>query len=412
MSGKCDIGQFAAGLGLASAMTLGLLGASPAASQEVKIGVLFDVSGPVAGFVPPILDAVNLAVEEVNANGGILKGQTLKVVVRDTHGTTEGAIEAANKLVKDDKVAAIVGALMSSTTIAAAREVAIPNRIVLISPSATTPQLTTLDDDGFVFRTIQSDAYQGWMLGQLVYQKGLRAVALTYVDNDYGRGIADTFRASFENLGGTVTYALAHEPGKSSYLTQLRTLTAGKPQALVIVAFAASSGITIIKEALERGLFKQFIGTDALRDILLIQQFGADKLKGIFFTAPVPAPGTAALDRFSERYAATYNTSAEKPYVTNAYDATMLLALAIERAGSVDRTKIRDALRMVAVAPGEPMEPGDWAKAKAAIDAGQDINYFGASGPLEFDDAGDIAGVIGEFVIENGTFKEVGLVTP
>lgn len=395
-----------------AALAIGLCLAQPADAEDVKVGILFDVTGPVADFVPPILNAVNLAVDEVNANGGILKGQKLQLIVRDTKGTTQGAIDAANKLVDDDNVAAIVGALMSSTTMAAAHAVTIPKSILLISPSATTPLMTTLEDKDFVFRTIQSDAYQGWMLGNLVYQKGFRSVAVTYVNNDYGIGIIDTFRASFENRGGTITNAQAHEPGKSSYLPELKALAVGNPEALVVVAFAASSGITIIKESLERGLFKQFIGTDALRDDLLITQFGEEKLKGIFFTAPVPAPGTLALNRFAENYSAAYKTSADQLFITNAYDAVMLVALAIEQAGSTDRTKIRDALRKVCCGPGEVIQPGEWAKAKAAIDAGRGINYEGASGPLTFDDAGDVAGVVGQFVIENGKYKEVGLVTP
>jgi branched-chain amino acid transport system substrate-binding protein len=412
MSARYIFRRFAGCLACISTLALGLVLAESAAAEDVKIGVLFDVTGPIASRVPPRLDAVKLAVDEVNANGGILKGQKLQAILADTQGTADGAVAGAAKLANDDNVAAIVGALMSSSTLAAAHGVTIPKGVLLISPSSTTPLITTLEDNDFVFRTIQSDAYQGWMLGKLAYEQGFRTVALTYVNNDYGSGIADTFRASFENLGGTISYAQAHEPNKSSCLPELKALAVGNPEALVLIAFAANSGVTIIKEALANGYFKQFIGTDSLRDQLLIQQVGADKLKGIFFTSPVPVPDTSALAKFEKNYSAAYKTTEGKSLIANTYDAMMLVALAIEQAGSTDRTKVRDALRNVCCAPGEVIEPGEWAKAKAEIAAGKKINYEGASGRLEFDENGDVIGTTGHFIIASGVYKEVGLVTP
>ena len=399
-------------LACAGTLALGPFLAEPAAAEDVKIGILFGASGPVASLVPALLDAVNLAVDEVNANGGILKGRKLRIIVAGTPGTTHGSIKGATKLVKVDNVAAIVGGLTSVTLMSAAHDVTIPAGVLLISPTSTATLVTTLEDNDFVFRTIPSDAYQGWMLGKLAYEQGFRSVALTYVNTDYGTGLADTFRASFENLGGTITYAQAHEPNKSSYLPELTALAAGNPEALVLIAYATNSGIAIIKQSLEKGLFKQFIGTNSLRDDLHISQVGADKLKGIFFTSPVPIPGTSALAKFEKNYSAAYKTIQNKYFIANAYDAIMLAALAIEQAGTTDRTKVRDALRNVCCAPGEVIEPGEWAKAKADIAAGKKINYEGASGPLEFDENGDVAGIIGHFIIENGAYKEVGLITP
>ena len=412
MSAVSDFSRFVGRLACAGAFAFGLLLAAPATAEDVKIGILFDVTGPETDSVPPALNAVKLAVDEINANGGILKGQKLQTIVGDSQGTPQGSIDAATKLVKVDNVAAIVGALLSDSTMAAAHGVTVPNGVLLVSPASTAPLITTLEDKDFVFRTIESDAYQGWMLGKLVYDQGFRNVALTYVNNDYGSGIADTFRGAFENLGGTITDAQAHEPNKNSYIQELTALAEGKPEALVLITYAAGGGITIIKEALEHGFFKQFIGTDSLLDDTLIKQVGADKLKGIFFTSPVPIPDSSGLAIFQKNYSAAYKTTEDDEYIDNAYDAVMLVALAIEQAGSTDRTKIRDALRNVCCAPGEVIEPGEWARAKADIAAGKKINYEGASGPLEFDENGDVTGAIGHFIIENGQFKEVGSIAP
>jgi len=401
---KCLIAGSAAAL---------LASAHPArAQEEVKIGLLFDVTGPVANFVPPMLDAAKLAVDQVNAQGGILGGKKLTTIVADTQGAPQTAVDAANKLVNAEHVPIIVGPLLSGTTLASAQSVIIPAGVAQISPTATTPALSTLTDNDWVFRVVPSDAYQGPVLARLVYDKGYKRVALTYANNDYAVGISGTFREAYKKLGGEITADLPHDEKKSSYRTELAQLAKGDPQALVLIAFAGASGVTIVKEALEGGFFTQFIGTDSLRDKLLIEQIGADNLKTAFFTSPSAAPNGPAWDAFQQAYIAAYKSTKDKLFLEQVYDATFLAALAIEKAGSLDRAKIRDALREVAGPGGEVVLPGEWKKAVDLIAAGKKIDYQGAAGNEDFDQNGDVAGVIGEFVIENGSYKEVGIVTP
>src|SRR5262249_55677508 len=142
-----------------------------------------------------------LVVDEVNADGGLLKGQKLQTILADTKGSSSGGVKAATKLVKEDNVVAIVGANTSVSTIAAAHDVTVPNGVPMISPMATATVITTLEDNDFVFRTVPSDVYVGWMLAKLAYGQQLTQVALTYVDSDYGAGMQDTFRDNYEHLG-------------------------------------------------------------------------------------------------------------------------------------------------------------------------------------------------------------------
>lgn len=393
---------------LAGASSVALAGT--AAAQEVRIGAAMGVTGPIANFVPPIIEAAELAVAQVNDQGGILGGQELVLIVADTQGTAQGAVEAGNKLVNIDNVVGIVGGLTSSATISLANAFAIPNGVPQISPTATSPEMTSLDDDDYVFRVVPSDAFQGIALAQLVMDQGIERVALTYVNNDYGVGIAETFRQNYTELGGTITADQVHEPERPSYRSELATLADGDPQALVLIAYAADSGITIIRQSLENGFFEQFIGTDGLRDNLLIDEIGAENLEGIFFTSPSSVPGTSAAERFETAYTEAYGGTEDRFFITQTYDATFLMALAIEAAGSTDRDAVRDALRMVANPPGVSIEPGQWAEALEALAAGEDIDYTGAAGPADFDDVGDVAGVIGHFIIEDGSYSEVGLV--
>jgi branched-chain amino acid transport system substrate-binding protein len=225
------------------------------ADDQVKIGLLFDVTGPVANFVPPMLDAAKLVVDQVNAQGGILGGKQLATVVADTQGAPQTAVDAANKLVNAEHVPIVVGPLLSGTVLASAQSVIIPAGVVQISPSATTPALTTLKDHDWVFRVVPSDAYQGPVLAKLLIDKGLKRVALTYANNDYAVGIAGTFRAAYKKLGGVLSADLQHDEKKTTFRTELATLAKNKPGALVLIAFAGASGVTIVKDALEGGLF-------------------------------------------------------------------------------------------------------------------------------------------------------------
>lgn len=380
--------------------------------QQVKIGLLFDVTGPVANFVPPMLDAAKLVVDQVNAQGGILGGKQLATIVADTQGAPQTAVDAANKLVNAEHVPIVVGPLLSGTVLSSAQSVIIPAGVVQISPSATTPALTALKDHDWVFRVVPSDAYQGPVLARLLMDKGFKRVALTYANDDYAVGIAGTFRTAYKKLGGVITTDLQHDEKKKTFRTELATLAKGKPQALVLIAFAGASGVTIVKESLEGGFFAQFVGTDSLRDKILIEQVGEQNLKGIFFTSPSSPPGTPAMDAFEKQYSAAFQTTKDKLFIQQVYDATFLAALAIQKAGSTDRKKIRDALRQISGPGGEIVGPGDWKKAVDLIAAGKKIDYQGASGDCNFDKNGDVAGVIGHFVIANGSFEQVGIVKP
>ncbi len=384
--------------------------ATPAIAADVKVGILFDVTGPIANFIPPMLDAVTLATDEVNANGGLLGGKMV-AVIGDTTGNQQGAVDAATKLVNVENVAAIVGALMSGTTIAAANSVIVPAGVLQVSPTATSPDLTTLDDKDWVFRVVPSDAFQGVALAKLVMEQGIKTVALTYANNDYATPLAQGFAAAYKALGGAITAEVKHEEKQPSYTAELATLAKDKPEALVLIAYAGDSGLSMVKDALENGLFTRFIGTDGLRDNLLIEKIGEENLKGSFFTSP-SSPKSDAADKFEQLYTAAFQTTKDKIFIGQVYDSVMLTALAIQKAGSTDRAKVRDALREVASAPGEAVGPGDWAKAVALIAAGKDIDYGGATGAMEIDQAGDVAGVIGHFVVEGGSYKEVGLVEP
>ena len=376
---------------LAASAALLAAGGTTALAADVKVGSAAGITGPIEGLVPPILAGRNLAAAHVNEQGGILGGGSYVLVPGDSQCNPKAAVDAGTKLVNVEQVVAVIGPSCSGATNGMVQSVNIPAGVVTLSDTATAPSISELDDNDLVFRVAPSDAYQGAALAQHVWDKGLRKIAVTFANDDYNAGLGETFTAAFEQVGGTITGKQAHEPDRQSYRSELSTLAGGGAEALAVFAYYGSSGITILRNSLENALFDQFLGADGMMDNSVIEQLGADTLRGkVTLSQPAPAEGESNA-AFAEAFKAAGNDPAA-PFVAHGYDVAFLMALAIEKAGAADRGLISAALREVANAPGMVIRPGEWAKAKEAIAAGEDINYEGASGAIEFDESGDVAG--------------------
>ena len=368
--------------------------AAPAVQAgEVKVGSVGGVTGPIAELVAAIVDGRNLAAKDVNDQGGLFNGDTYRLVLGDSACDPKAGVDAGNKIVNVEQVVAVIGASCSGATNGMVQSVTIPAGVVSVSDSATAPSITDLEDNDLVFRVAPSDAYQGLALAKLVKSSGITKVAMTYANDDYNAGLAAVFAREFAAMGGTVTANQAHEPDKPSYRSELATMAKGGAEALAVFAYYGSSGITIIRNSLENGLFGKFYAADGMFDQSVIDQIGADTLRGnISITQSASDYGDESYKLFAAAFSAG-GGNPQAPYVAHGYDASFLMALAIEKAGSADRSKISAALRAVANAPGEVIRPGEWKKAKALIAAGKDINYEGASGNVDFDKNGDVGGI-------------------
>lgn len=384
-----------------------VLAAAPAMAADVKVGILGDITGPIESLAPPIVAAAKLAFDGVNANGGILNGDKLVVVTGDSACDPSVAGPAADKLVNTEQVVGIVGAFCTGATIGAATAAGIPGGVLMISPSATAPALTTLDDKDLVFRTAPSDAFQGVKLADLLIQKGIKSVAMTYVNNDYGKGLADVFRANFTKEGGKISADVSHEDGKADYRAELGQLAAGGDKNLVIIAYASGSAHTILQQAVEAGDFSTYIGVDGVIGDELLKGIDPAAVNGKLFATRAGAYVGPSADAF-KKLATDGKIDPQATYAPQAYDAAFLLALAIEKNGKGDRAGLSTALRAVASGKGEAIMPGEWKKAVDLIKAGKDIHYEGASGKLTFDKAGDVDGIIVEVQVKDGKFVEVG----
>jgi len=339
--------------------------------------------------------ARELALKQINAAGGLLKGDQLRFVTADSGCDAKTAVDAAGKLINVERVVSVIGPTCSGETIAVAQNVTIPAGVMLITDSATSAGLTTLNDGDTVYRTAPANVDQAGALATIVKSHNITSIAMIVVNDDYNSAIARNFENAFVKLGGKVSASVKVEANKASYRTDLASLSKGGSKAIAVFAYYGNGGINMIKNSIEANLFTTFYSTGGMADQAVVDQIGADRMRDHLFFA------TPAVDQEEVSFVA-YADAAKKagfdpasPYVANGYDAVFLTALAIEKAGSTDRKLLPAALRQVAGPGGEIVRPGEWAKAKALIAAGQKINYEGASGSVDFDTAGDIPGSFG-----------------
>jgi branched-chain amino acid transport system substrate-binding protein len=388
---------------LATAACAGI--ATAAAAEPVNVGIILGFTGPLESITPGMAASGELAFKEASDSGKLPNGITLNPIRADsTCIDAAAATTAATNLVTGEGVAAILGADCSGVTTAIANNVAIPNGVVMVSPSATSPALTTIEDDGYFFRTAPSDARQGEVLAQLVKENGVDSVAITYTNNDYGKGLADSFASAFEALGGTVAINAAHEDGKADYSAEVAALQASGAGTLMVFGYVDQGGVGIVQASLDTGAFESFYFADGMYGQSLIDSIG-DEINGKVIGTLPGVEGEAA-DRFAE-VAKAAGMDPTGTYVPESYDAGALIALAIAASGSADRTGIRDKMMEVANAPGEPIFAGELAKGIELAAAGTDIDYQGATG-VELIGPGEAQGSYRVYEIKDDAAATIG----
>ena len=243
------------------------------------------------------------------------------------------------------------------------------------------------------------------VLAQLVSDEGIDNVAVLFLNDAYGQGLADAFEAAY---GGTVTKS-SYEDGQASYLAELQQVAGGDAGVLIAIGFPTQAQI-YIREALENDLFTSFLFVDGTKSEDLIEAIGAEFLEGMKGTAPAAGPETASAAAWDAAYIAEYGALPTRPFVREAYDATIAIALAAQLAGSTDGAAIRDALAEVAAPGGTVYIPGadSIEDALKAADDGDDINYEGVATTLDWDANGDVtSGFIGIWQYAGGTIEEL-----
>ncbi len=379
------------------ATAVAALVSTTAVAENIKIGVILGYTGPIESLTPDMAAGAELAIKEVSDSGALLGGSKVSSVRGDTTCTDSAAATAATeRLVTSDKVNAIVGGDCSGVTTAMLQNVAIANGIVMVSPSATSPALSSIEDKGLFFRTAPSDARQGQVLTAILKERGIKSAALTYTNNDYGKGLADSIKTNFEKAGGKITISAAHEDGKADYTAEVGALASAGGDVLIVAGYLDQGGKGIIQAALDTGAFETFVLPDGMIGDSLPLAIGSD-LNGSFGTVPgTDSPGAAKFADMAK--AAGFKAG---PFSSESYDAAALIMLAMQAAKSSSSKMLKDKIMMVANAPGEKIYPGELAKGLKIIAGGGDVDYVGASA-VELIGAGESAGNYREILVMGG----------
>ena len=376
--------------------------------DRLIVGHLNTVTGSLSYFGPEQNNSVELAALHVNQAGGVLGAQMI-IVTGDTATNPAQGVIAARALVDVEGAVAIVGALASGVTLAVAQSVTVPKQRLLISPASTSPAITVLEDDDFLFRTTVSDAAQGVVLARLAWENVYETAGIMLINNAYGEGLADQFEETFASLGGRVTGKVPHEDSQPTYTSELEKATEGDPDVLLAISYPGQAEV-YLRESLEGGYSDTFLFVDGTKSPEMMEVVGWDALEGMLGTAQ-GSPDSPSLREFQGSYAAVHGAPPKHPFIAENYDAAVLIALAAAKAGTTtDSVAIRDALRSIANPPGEAVGPGveGIKKALMLIDEGKDINYEGAAGTVDFDENGDVTGYIEIWKVEGGEIKSTG----
>jgi branched-chain amino acid transport system substrate-binding protein len=383
---------------MAAALCLTACGAS--GGKTLTLGAIFSMNDTLANIGSAQVRAAELAIEEINGKGGVLDARLALLTKDDASDSARGKAAAADLIAAG--VPAIFGAIASQITLDIST-VTIPAGIVQISGAATSPALTTVVDDGFLWRTCASDSLQGKLLAGRARKKGFTKVAILHLPGAYGDGLSQTFAASFTAAGGTVTKNLQYVERQSSYSALLAELFADPPEAILLIAYP-TDGAQIIHDYTTgfaaRGVFWFF--TDALEDTGFLDAVGASNFTFSHEGTGVGTPTGPHYDAYLAAYKSRWGTDSRPgTFAANVYDAVYLVALAIQAAGKSDGPSIRDALQAVS-AGGTAYGPLDYAAAAAAARAGGDVDFEGASGPVDLDAQGDVVAPYDIWKVSNG----------
>lgn len=372
-------------------------------AEDIKIGIILGFTGPLESITPAMAAGAEMAMKEVSDSGKLMGGAKVVPVRADsTCIDAAAATAAAERLITSEKVSALMGADCSGVTGAILQNVARPNGVAMISPSATSPALSTAEDDGLFFRTAPSDARQGVVMTNVLMDRGVKTVALTYTNNDYGKGLADSFQAAFEAAGGTVTINASHEDDKADYSAEVGALASAGGDALVVAGYTDKGGKGIIQASLDSGAFETFVLPDGMVGQALVDSIGAG-LNGSFGQYPGTDSQGAEVFQGMASAAGFDGTGAFAP---ESYDAAALIMMAMQAAGSTNSSDWKSKVMDLANAPGEPILPGELGKALDLIAQGVDIDYVGATA-VELIGGGESAGNYREIEIMDGKINTV-----
>lgn len=387
------------GLTLGAALAAALMAPSASFAADVacpvKVGGILPLTGSMGAVGKRIADSAQLAVEHINAGGGV-KGCDIDFILRDDQGQPTVGVDAAKYLVDVEHVPAITGTVSSGVSLPILTSVTAPAKVVQITCCSTAATFTTLaesgESGGFFFRTLPTVKTQAYASAKVAADRGYKKIAVIYINTDFGTGMLGYFKKAIEKLGGEVVAAVPYNENQPSYRAEINVALAEKPDAVFFVAFP-QDGATMTREWISLGGTQNLILNNALRSPDYVEAVGAQYLANAYGMDNASAGGPT-VDAFRDSFQKKYDASADGPGISTQYDAMIVLGLAMNIAPELTGTAIRDSMRKIQDPDGTVIGTGpeEFAKAVALIKDGKPIRYVGATGPVVFDANGDVNG--------------------
>ncbi|MGI9196408.1 MAG: ABC transporter substrate-binding protein [Candidatus Nanopelagicales bacterium] len=391
--------------------------AEPSPSTEcknptLKVGTLLPATGSLAYLGPPEFAGVDMAVAEINDAGGVLGAPVTSEYGDSGDTTTDIASQTVDShLAKGVQV--IIGAASSGVTFTVIDKIT-SNGVLQISPANTAPSLTDYADNGLYFRTAPSDSLQGAVQAGLATDAGFTSGATIARKDPYGEGLQNAFVKAFEAAGGTVTANIQYDPAAPSFEAEVAEIAASKPEFVQVVGFDET--VKLLQEMIKQGVGPQDLQiylADGNLSQTAFKDFPKDTMTGVQGTVPTGDP-SVNLDDFNKRLLTQDPKLTDFAYGAQAYDATILVAIAADYAKCADGTAIAAALPTIANADGGGTACNTYADCLAVINGGGVPNYDGVTGPLDFNEFGDPKAATIQVVeyVTNTKYKEIAVVGP
>ncbi len=353
-----------------------ILVAGLVSAAEVTVGSITPLSGKLSVYGEGFQQAMLLALEEVNAAGGI-KGSPMKIAFEDNNSTSAGSVSAIQKLITVDKLPLLFGPAASSNYLAVC-PIAQQNKTILVAAESAAAEISKCGS--FNFRVFPSDALQGIGVAELTDALKFNQVVLTYINNDWGVGLAEIFKKKYQAAGGKILDEFAHDEGKTDYRSEVLRIKKSSPKAVVNLTYI-KEGATILKQAFEGGLKTQWLMGSASKSPKLIELAG-EAAEGVIGTYPTFSQETPEYKAFKAAWEKKYPDKKIPVFGEYNYDMVKLTAKALGLAKSMSPEDLRQA--MIAAGKG----------------------YAGVTGDKTFDANGDVGAVYGRWTVKQQTIQD------
>ncbi|MEJ1160132.1 ABC transporter substrate-binding protein [Prosthecomicrobium sp. N25] len=370
----------------------------------VKIGGVLPLTGSMGPITKKIAESAQLAIEHINAGGGV-KGCPVQFILRDDQGQPTVGVDAAKYLVEVERVPAFTGTISSGVTGPIISAVTAPSKVVQVSCCSTASPFTDGRSQGYFFRTLPTSRTQAYATASEMARRGLKKTAVIYVNTDFGSDMLRFVREVLPKLGGEIAIEVPYNDNQPSYRAEVTKALSAKPESLLFIGFP-KDGVTVVREWLSLGGSQKIALNNSNRVKDFVDGVGAKFLNEAFGMDNAQVEGPS-VDAFNKAFEEKYKYDSKGPGVHTQYDAVMAIGLAMNIAPELTGPAIKDAMRKIHTPGGETVGTGpeEFKKAIELIKAGKPIKYHGATGPLEFDANGDVTGPALVWKIENGEIK-------